>query len=211
MDKSLVVALLAAYLLGSLPFAYWIAYAAHGVDPRMVGDGNLGAKNVFLQVGHFEGLIVGLLDIGKGMTAMLLGTRFRLDMGELFAVGLAVILGHNWPMFFHFQGGQGMATTIGVLLALLPRETLLGILALAITLCLTRHWNLACGIGLTSIPLIALKWENNLALTVYATALLPLIGVRKWMQTAAAHWRRPQDARTQPMENGCVHENGPKP
>jgi glycerol-3-phosphate acyltransferase PlsY len=182
------IALLTAYLLGSLPFAYWIAHSARGIDPRTVGDGNLGAKNVFLNVGHTEGLLVGLLDIGKGTAAITLARALDLDLAALLMVGLAAVLGHNWSLFLHLQGGQGMATTVGVLLALLPRETLLGILVIALVLVITRHWDFACSVGLALIPVAAWQWEHNAVLTLYPVALLPLIGVRKWMQMTAARW-----------------------
>ena len=186
--NTLWIALLTAYLLGSLPFAYWIAHAVQGIDPRTVGDGNIGAKNVFLNVGHTEGLLVGLLDVGKGAAAITLARALGLELGALLVVGLAAVLGHNWSLFLHLQGGQGMATTVGVLLALLPRETLLGLLALALVLVVTRHWDFACGVGLALIPVAAWQWENNSVLALYPVALLPLIGARKWMQTAAARW-----------------------
>jgi len=192
--NTLWIALLTAYLLGSLPFAYWIAHSARGVDPRSVGDGNLGAKtesprgNVFLNVGHAEGLLVGLLDIGKGAAAITFARALGLDLGALLVVGLAAVLGHIWSLFLHLQGGQGMATTVGVLLALLPRETLLGVLVIALALIVTRHWDFACGVGLALIPIAAWQWEDNPTLALYPIALLPLIATRKWMQTAAARW-----------------------
>lgn len=187
------IALLTAYLLGSLPFAYGIARFARGIDPRTVGDGNLGAKNVFLNVGHAEGLLVGILDIGKGAAAIELARTLGLDLGALLVVGLAAVIGHNWSLFLHFQGGQGMATTVGVLLALLPCETLLSILVIAIVLVITRHWDFACGVGLALVPIVAWRWESDSALAVYPVALLPLIGVRKWMQTAAPRSQKRSD------------------
>lgn len=187
------IALCAAYLLGSLPFAYWVARYSKGIDPRAVGDGNLGGKNVFLNIGHTEGLLVSLLDIGKGMAAVTLARMFDLDLDALLFVGFAAVIGHNWSLFLHFQGGQGMATTVGVLLALLPRETVLGILVIAVVLVITRHWDFACGVGLALILVVAWQWENNATLAFYPVALLPMIGVRKWMQTNVArreHRRR---------------------
>ena len=186
--NGLWIALCAAYLLGSLPFAYWIARYSKGIDPRTVGDGNLGAKNVFLNVGHTEGLLVGLLDIGKGTAAVTLARVFGLDLVALLIVGFVAVLGHNGSLFLHFQGGQGMATTVGVMLALLPRETLLGVLVIALVLAVTRHWDFACGVGLALIPVAAWQWENNSVLALYPIALLPLIGARRWMQAAATRW-----------------------
>jgi len=189
-----VAAVLIAYLLGSLPFAYWVSHAMKRVDPRTVGDGNPGAKNVFLQVGRAEGTMVCLLDVGKGSAAVLLGRRLGLGLDGCLAVGAAAIAGHNWPLFLRFRGGQGMAATVGVFLALFPIETLLGILAAALVLYLARHWDLACGVGLILIPIAVYGRQGDPILAGQATLLLPLIGLRKLMQKASAHWRQHQQA-----------------
>ncbi len=174
---------LAAYLLGSLPFAVWIA-RRRGIVLSRVGDGNLGARNVFLQVGRPEGALAGLLDIAKGALPVIFGQRLGLDTLQLFIVGLLAILGHNWSVFNHFQGGQGMATTVGVFLALSPALVAIGILLIAACLAVTRNWDVACAIGLAWIPLAALLWQANPALAAYCVILLPLIWVRKRIVSA---------------------------
>jgi len=185
-----VAAVLIAYLFGSLPFAYWISYAAKRVDPRTVGDGNPGAKNVFLEVGRAEGGLVCLLDVGKGSAAMLLGKRLGLSLDGCLAAGTAAIAGHNWPLLLRFRGGQGMAATVGVFLALFPIEILLGMLAAALVLRLARHWDLACGVGLTLIPIAVYGRQGDPVLAGQVMLLLPLIGLRKLVQKASACRRR---------------------
>lgn len=189
-DTTLIAAVLIAYSLGSLPFAYWVSYAAKGIDPRTVGDGNPGAKNVFLQVGHAEGVLVCLLDVGKGSAAVLLGKRLGLGLDGCLVAGTAGIAGHNWPLFLRFRGGQGMAATIGAFLVLFPIETLMGLLAAALVLYLARHWDLACGVGLILIPIAAYGRQGDPVLAGQATLLLPLIGLRKLMQKVSARRRR---------------------
>jgi len=71
--NTLFVALLMAYVIGSLPFAYEISMVLRCIDPRTVGDKNLGAKNVFLYIGHLGGILVGILDISKGLISILIG------------------------------------------------------------------------------------------------------------------------------------------
>ena len=177
-------ALLVAYMLGSLPFAYLISQFSHCVDPRMVGDGNPGAKNVFFQVGHAEGILVGLFDISKGISAVILGRALDLNLGELLMVGFAAIVGHDWSIFLKFHGGQGMATTIGVLMALAPLSMSVAILVIALVLFLKRNWDLSCGIGLSLFPVAAWICEGKPSIALYSIVLLPIIGVRKWMQTS---------------------------
>lgn len=180
--NTLYLALLMAYVIGSLPFAYEISTILRGIDPRTVGDMNLGAKNVFLHIGHLEGVLVGFLDISKGLLSVLIGHSFGLDLYGLFAMGFAVVIGHNWSMFLGFHGGQGMATTIGVLLALAPISTMTGLAVGIITFLVTKHWDISCGIGLALIPIICWFWGQDHSLTFYSILLIPMIGVAKWLQ-----------------------------
>jgi acyl phosphate:glycerol-3-phosphate acyltransferase len=184
--------LLVAYLLGSLPFAVWVSrYLAH-MDPRYIGDGNPGAKNVYHHVGHLEGFLVAGLDMGKGALAIYSGELLSLSTLGLFAMGFAVVIGHNWPFFMNFRGGQGMAATLGVLLVLAPMPALVGICFALITLLVLRNWDLAWTIGFAMVPITALLWDKNLTIMMYSICLIPMIGVRKLMQQAAVknHLRR---------------------
>ena len=186
MTPHFVSSLLIAYLLGSIPFAYLIARWTKGIDIRAVGDGNPGAKNVFEQISPTAGVVVGLLDIGKGVAALLVARTLGLSETALLWIGVAAMVGHNWSLFLHFQGGQGMATTVGVFLVLLPQETLAALLVIAVMLWLVRHWDIACGIGFASLPLWMWWTARPLELFLYVIAFLPLIGVRKWVQRAGA-------------------------
>ncbi|HEX9077187.1 MAG TPA: glycerol-3-phosphate acyltransferase [Anaerolineae bacterium] len=182
MTVQFIALLFAAYLLGSIPFAYLIAHHVGGMDIRRAGDGNPGGKNVYHHVGPRAGVAATLLDVGKGAVALLLARSLGWSDLALLWVGVAVVAGHDWSLFLHFQGGQGMATTIGVFLVLLPAETLVSLGILAAMLWLTRNWDLACGTGLASLPVLAWWTGRPSDLIVYVIALLPLIGIRKLMQ-----------------------------
>jgi glycerol-3-phosphate acyltransferase PlsY len=185
-------ALAAAYLLGSIPFASIAAHHLRGVDIRNLGDHNPGGKNVFEQIDPIAGGIVVLLDMGKGVVAVWLARTLGLRDLTLLWIGYAAVVGHNWSIFLHWQGGQGMATTVGVLLSLLPTETLLAILVIALVLLLTRNWNLACGIGMFTL-LVFEWWTSRPAdLVFYTILLLLLIGIRKWMQRVRAELKSNQ-------------------
>ena len=129
---TLAAALLAAYLIGSLSFAVLVSRLMGLADPRSYGSGNPGATNV-LRTGNRAAAVLTLaLDALKGFVPVLLvlvyGPRFGLGETAAAFVGLAAFIGHLWPVFFRFQGGKGVATAAGVLMALNP---LLGIAVLA--------------------------------------------------------------------------------
>ncbi len=173
-----------AYLLGSLPFAVLATRIMRRPALHTLGDGNLGAKNVFLNVSPYAGILVGILDIGKGWAAIHLSQTIELDSFQTFIVGLAAIIGHNWSIWLRFDGGQGMATTLGVFLGLMPLVTLVAMFLIVIMLWLRRNWEFACGVGLAWVPLGAAVWEKDSALALYAVIVLPLIWLRKQIVTA---------------------------
>jgi acyl phosphate:glycerol-3-phosphate acyltransferase len=117
-------AALAAYLIGSLSFAVIISRLMGLSDPRSYGSGNPGATNVLRSGNKAAAILTLLFDALKGYVPVLLvdlyGTPYGLGTGTMALVGLAAFLGHLWPVFFRFQGGKGVATAAGVLLAFNP-------------------------------------------------------------------------------------------
>ncbi len=114
--------ILLGYLLGSISSARIIGRMKK-IDLRAVGSENLGAANVFREAGKGWGIITGLFDAGKGfLPVFLAGGVLGLAPWALVLVGAAVICGHNWPIYFGFRGGRGLATTIGATAYLLPLE-----------------------------------------------------------------------------------------
>ena len=136
-----------AYLLGSLSFAVIVSRAMHLDDPRSYGSGNPGATNVLRSGNKLAAIFTLLLDAVKGVVAVLiarfLAERLGYGDGVVALAGLAAFLGHLYPVFFRFQGGKGVATAAGVLLALNPWVGLASLgtwLAIAIV---TRYSSLA--------------------------------------------------------------------
>lgn len=119
-----VLAVLAAYLIGSLSFAVIVSRGMGLQDPRQYGSGNPGATNVLRSGNRVAAVITLALDALKGYVPVLLVLVFgsRVGLGETTAAfaGLAAFLGHLWPVFFRFQGGKGVATAAGALLAINP-------------------------------------------------------------------------------------------
>ncbi len=113
---------IAAYLLGSVSFSYLIARIVKKIDIRDHGSGNAGATNTLRVLGTGPAIAVLALDVIKGILAVWLGYWFSSEPIVPFLAGISAIIGHNWPIFFGFRGGKGVATTIGVFatLAFLP-------------------------------------------------------------------------------------------
>ena len=111
--------LLAAYVLGSIPFAQVVA-RAHRVDLRETGTGNVGAGNLTKTVGVGWGLVAGILDGLKGLVPVWLCLRSGLGPGAAGLVGVSAVIGHNWSVFLRGRSGRGLATAFGLIIALHP-------------------------------------------------------------------------------------------
>lgn len=182
METQAWAVLAAAFLMGALPTAYLMARAVAGVDIRTVGDGNMGARNVYLNVGPLAGLFVALVDVGKGAGAVLLARWLGQPDGVVRAAGLCAVLGHDFTPFLRFHGGQGMAAILGIFGVLYPLQMAAGLVLAAAVLALTRNWDLSWGVA---FPLFALSlWFGGYttAQALYPVLLLPTIGLKKLQQ-----------------------------
>ena len=135
------IALVAAYLLGSIPFAL-IAGRLNGVDLRTVGSGNLGATNVFRTLGRSWGIAVMILDIAKGAAAVLLAEALTSNPWPL-AAGALAILGHVFPVWTRFKGGKGVAVGAGALIGLVPAASGIILVIWVLLVVTTRYVSVA--------------------------------------------------------------------
>ena len=153
MTSALVV--LGGYLLGSMPFGYWVVLLVKGEDIRKVGSGNIGASNVWRTYGRWLGIPIVVLDVAKGFVPALVGA---LLVGELTAVlaGGAAMLGHWRPLFLRFQkGGKTVATGGGVFLGAAPLLGLIGVAVWIVVFLLSRYASLASIVAALSLPILA--------------------------------------------------------
>lgn len=133
---SIVIIVIAGFLLGSVPFGLLIARFFCGVDPRQSGSGNVGATNVSRLCGLGWGLATLACDLLKGYVPVLVLISSGSSLGYLvYPLGLAVICGHMFSLFLGFKGGKGVATLLGVFLALAPVQ-----LIMAGALCIAVIW-----------------------------------------------------------------------
>ncbi len=141
--------ILSAYLIGSIPTAYWIGKWFFHIDIREHGSKNMGASNTFRVLGSTWGIIVLIVDMGKGIAAVQLShavdSSIWLGYETAFwklLLGLAAVAGHIFPVFAGFRGGKGVATLFGVVLAIQPWTALISIAAFVVVVVLTKYISL---------------------------------------------------------------------
>ena len=146
---------LLAYLLGSIPFGYLIVRWQKGIDVRSTGSGSIGATNVMRNLGIIGFIATFILDFGKGMGAVLLASK--LTGGEprwVAAAAVTAILGHCYPVWLKFRGGKGVATGVGVYIALAPLQVALVLVIFAIVLAIWRYISLGSIIATAAFPVL---------------------------------------------------------
>lgn len=154
MDSKIIIfiaLLIGAYFLGAVPMAYIVAKGMRGIDLRHYGSGNVGASNVVASVGKGWGALVIAFDLGKGALAVLMARLVGLDLILQIAVGIAAIVGHNWPIFLGFSGGRGILATLGVAFMMAPLLTLIFLL-LALFMGLFKQLSLGTLIAIAGLP-----------------------------------------------------------
>jgi glycerol-3-phosphate acyltransferase PlsY len=153
MTTALFVA--AGYLVGSVPFGYWLARATKHVDIREVGSGNIGASNVWRQFGWRYGVPVMLFDIAKGLVPALVATEVAGSLAGVLAGGAAMV-GHARPLFLGFaKGGKAVATAGGTILGVAPFVGLIAAGVWTAVFVVTRYASVASVVSASSLPLLA--------------------------------------------------------
>jgi acyl phosphate:glycerol-3-phosphate acyltransferase len=146
---NLFLLIISAYLIGSIPTAYWIGKLFFNIDIREHGSKNMGASNTFRVLGAVWGIIVLVIDMGKGIAAVQLFHAVQSSdwlSSELtfwkLIFGLVAVAGHIFPVFAGFKGGKGVATLFGVVLAIQPLTALISIGAFVVVVFLTKYISL---------------------------------------------------------------------
>ncbi len=163
MVLEITLIILIAYLLGSIPSAYIVGRLVKGVDMREVGDGRMGTNTVFRRLGITCGIMVAVLDFGKGAVVVILAQVLDAPLIVVLLAGMVAVAGHNWSIFVGFKGGQGLAPTFGALASLvfwqffidlgMPAILYFGLVLVALTYLFLRKAGVAAGIMLTSLPI----------------------------------------------------------
>ena len=188
-----IAAVIIAYLLGSIPSAYIITRIVKGKDIRKLGGGNAGALNVYNEVGKAAAVVVGIIDVGKGIAAVSIAL-WLLDFTTIeqisssllfvFSAALAVVAGHIWSVFLKFSGGNGLATTIGVMAVIMTEETLIALAVSLLIIVITRNPVLSLNLSLLFVvPISAWLLGKPLFFIVFPL-LLALILMIHFLPTA---------------------------
>lgn len=167
-----------AYLVGSIPFGLLIAKASTGVDVRRVGSGNIGATNVFRAVGSGAGAVTLALDALKGWAPVALSQRLGAPELLVATVALAAFLGHLYPIFLGFRGGKGVATALGVMLALFAKIALLTVAVWLVIAALFRYSSLAALVASLASPLLVWLLDGRPPYVGLQSALCGFILIR---------------------------------
>ena len=150
-----VFTLVLSYLLGSIPFGYLIVRQKKGIDVRSTGSGGTGATNVMRNLGIVGFIATFILDLGKGTAAVLLASRLTSGDPRWIAVAsVAAILGHCFPIWLKFRGGKGVATGVGVFIALAPLQVALVLVIFAVVVAVWRYISLGSIVATAAFPLL---------------------------------------------------------
>jgi glycerol-3-phosphate acyltransferase PlsY len=156
-----------------------------------MGDGNMGAANAYRQLGPKIGVVVGLVDAGKGALAILIAQAANMPQLAALTAGIAVVAGHNWPVFIGFKGGRGESTTIGVLLAVVTQPMLIVAGPTVIALLTTRNVILTSIVLFVPLPLLCWWLGIPLMLSAYTIALPCLVGFTHFLRTRRSEAHQP--------------------
>ena len=174
------------YLLGSFPTAIIITRIRKGIDIRDVDIGNMGGGSVLRQVGMVEGALVIIIDMAKGAAAIVIAQVLGVDEIWVLAAGFAAVLGHIFPVYVGFKGGQGVATIMGVFFVLAPEvmATLFGVwgIVLLITQVTGRSFTkklflLVCIIS-PLLPVFLWLFHYSLAMILYSVVFIIFLVIK---------------------------------
>ena len=155
-----------SYFIGNISFAYILGKIFAKKDVREYGSGNAGATNAFRTFGKKVGALVFLGDVLKGVAAVLL-VRYLGGQTGAYIAGAFVIIGHNWPVLLSFKGGKGVATTIGVMLFVNAKLTLICVIIGVVIIVITRTVSLGSISGMGLAPFVALIFIRHLTIDFF--------------------------------------------
>jgi glycerol-3-phosphate acyltransferase PlsY len=188
-----IAVVIIAYLLGSIPSAYIVTRIVTGKDIRKLGGGNAGTLNVYDEVGKAAGLVVGFFDVGKGIAAISIAfwlldftsiEQISTSLLFIFAAGMAAIAGHIWSAFLKFTGGNGLATTIGVMSVILTEETLIALAVSLVIVVITRNPVLSLNLSLLVVVPISTWLLGKPPIFIVFPLLVALMLIIHFLPTA---------------------------
>jgi glycerol-3-phosphate acyltransferase PlsY len=172
------IAIIAAYAIGSIPFALILARRWGIRDLRRIGSGNLGAANVWRVTGPTAGVLVALLDIAKGAAGVVLAEQLHGGAAASAAAGVAAVVGHIYPVWLGFRGGKGVATSCGVFAVLTPLAVLPALAVFFVSVWITKYVSVGSVLASLALPPVAYATGSSETAIAAATAVAVLIVFR---------------------------------
>lgn len=167
-----------AYLIGSISSGYLIGKLTKGIDIRQYGSKNAGATNAFRVLGKKAGLATLIFDGVKGLIIILVAHMIGFSPTIVIISGIAAIVGHNWPIFFGFRGGRGIATSIGIMFGISWQVFLTVLIIGLIPLAITRYVSLGSIVGAIIFPIVMYFFGEPLPYIIFAIIMSVLAIVR---------------------------------
>lgn len=196
---------LLAYLLGSIPFAY-LAGWRRGLDIRRLGSRNVGAANIWWSAGKMLAALVFFADLGKGLAAAWLSKSLTRSQEVAAMAALAAIAGHNWPVWLGFNGGRGIATTMGALAVLAPLE--LGFILIPFAWgAATRNLALGVALGIAALPILSWALGQPPSIILMGAAMLLIMLLRRLTAIGVREEIRGAQDRRRLILNRLLYDN----
>jgi glycerol-3-phosphate acyltransferase PlsY len=189
-----ILLIIASYLLGSIPLSYLVG-KSKGIDLRKHGTQQVGGGNLWRLTSKKLGLTVGMWDFFKGMLMLLVAWRLDLDAGQQLAVGLGVVVGHNWPVFLRFHGGRGIATCLGIIIILpfindiTPWASVAFFAAAIVTIIFTHRSPIPILFGMLMLPIFSAIFQEMLSVTMGFLAMTLIVIIKRLTAQPAAEAR----------------------
>lgn len=168
--------LVLAYLIGSIPTAYWYGKVFHKVDIREMGSGNSGATNSLRVLGKKAGITVLLIDIFKGFVVVLITRLAGFNLEDQFLISIGAVVGHLLPIFAQFKGGKGIASSFGIIIGINPYGAIICILVFVTIVKLTKYVSLGSLLGAFSFLIFSVfVYQDSLFIPLCCLILFLLL------------------------------------
>ena len=177
----LLTSIILGYLLGSFPTAFLISKIFYKKDIRKLGDGNPGALNVWRSIGKFPGTCVGIIDFLKGFFAFLIPYQVFQDYTLSFISSIFAIIGHDFPLWTNFYGGKAMASIYGIIFAMMPIPSIIGLILGFIGVFLLKSFERGMALGMIILLLSRLLLSYPFHYYLFSLLIIPTIGIKKWL------------------------------
>lgn len=179
-----IILIIAAYLLGALPLSYLVA-RGRGVDLTKHGTKQVGGGNLWRTTSRKLGLSVGIFDFLKGMIMVIIAQALGLGITEQIVVGLAAVIGHNWPVFLRFHGGRGAATTLGIVIIIpaindsTPYPMAIALCIVVIGTVIVRSSPLPVFLAAASLPVTYWVFQDEASVFLAFLAVFLVIAIKR--------------------------------